>query len=379
MTLDNKIINFDINRNNIFNLTAKQFDTTGARSFTFRLLKDSIPFDLEGLSVKVGGKKPDGKDILNDCTIINCKKGIVEVRLTTQMQVVAGTLNLELIMFKGETRLSTIPFEVQIIQSATCYSKVQSSDEFGTLQNAINTSNEYADKLKEGTEKLELQYANKLNELSDDTSQLNSGRFKQKKYVAVGDSITVGFVDKPYATIVGETMDLNVVNMGVSGSAVTVTSDRDDSIYKRRSEIPEDADIISIFGGTNDFGHNSPMGIYDNKDSGGFFYNFYGAYYNLIKWIQENRPKAQLFVITPLHRETGLTPNQEGYILEDYVNVIRDVANEFSVPVLDFYADGSFNPAISQQKNIFTADGLHPKQIGHYMMAHKIVNFIRGL
>lgn len=379
MTLDNKIINFDINRNNLFNLTAKQFDTDGARSFTFRLIKNSIPFDITGLSVKIGGKKPDGNNILNDCTIVNSKKGIVEVRLTTQMQVVAGTLNLELIMFKGETRLSTIPFEVKIIQSATCYSKVQSSDEFGTLQNAINTSNEYADKLKEGTEKIELQYANKLNELTNDTSKLNSGRFRQKKYVAVGDSITVGFVDKPYATIVGETMDLNVVNMGVSGSAVAVTADRDDSIYKRRAEIPEDADIISIFGGTNDFGHNSPMGIYDNKDSSGFFYNFYGAYYNLIKWIQENRPKAQLFVITPLHRETELTPNQEGYILEDYVNVIRDVANEFSVPILDFYADGSFNPRIQQQKSIFTSDGLHPLQIGHDMMAHKIVNFIRGL
>lgn len=379
MALSDKPINFDINKRNIFNLTAKQFDTTGARSFTFRLLKDSIPFNLEGLFVKVGGKKPDGKNILNDCKILDYKKGLVEVELTTQMQVKAGILNLELIIFKESTRLSTVPFEVKIIQSATCYSEIESSDEFGTLQNAINTSNEYADKLKEGTEKIELQYANKLNKLTNDTSKLNSGRFNKKKYVAVGDSITVGFVDKPYATIVGETMDLNVVNMGVSGSTVTVTSDRDDSIYKRRAEIPEDADIISIFGGTNDFGHNSPMGIYDNKDSSGFFYNFYGAYYNLIKWIQENRPKAQLFVITPLHRETGLTQNQEGYILEDYVNVIRDVANEFSVPVLDFYADGSFNPRIQQQKSIFTSDGLHPLQIGHDMMAHKIVNFIRGL
>ncbi|MBI6058983.1 BppU family phage baseplate upper protein [Clostridium perfringens] len=144
MVLNNKIINFDINRNNIFNLTAKQYDTDGARSFTFRLLKDSIPFNLEGLSVKVGGKKPDGKDIFNSCIIKDSKKGIVELDLTTQMQVISGTLNLELIILREKTRLSTIPFEVKVIQSATCYSEVQSSDEFGALQDALwKTDNVY--------------------------------------------------------------------------------------------------------------------------------------------------------------------------------------------------------------------------------------------
>ncbi|MDK3222210.1 SGNH/GDSL hydrolase family protein [Clostridium perfringens] len=136
-TLNDKTITFDINRNNIFNLTAKQYDTDGARSFTFRLIKNSIPFDLTGLSVKVSGIKPDGKKVFNDCKIIDIKKGIVELELTTQMQVVAGTLNLELIILKEETRLSTIPFSVEIIQGATCYSEVQSSDEFGALQDSL--------------------------------------------------------------------------------------------------------------------------------------------------------------------------------------------------------------------------------------------------
>ena len=77
MTLDNKIINFDINRNNLFDLTAKQYDTDGARSFTFRLLKNSVPFSLEGLSVKVGGKKPDGKNVFNDCIIKEDRKSVV--------------------------------------------------------------------------------------------------------------------------------------------------------------------------------------------------------------------------------------------------------------------------------------------------------------
>ena len=125
MTLDNKIINFDINRNNLFDLTAKQYDTDGARSFTFRLLKNSVPFSLEGLSVKVGGKKPDGKNVFNDCIIKDAEKGIVELELTTQMQVVTGMLNLELIIFKGETRLSTIPFQIHVVKNVTDFKKVE--------------------------------------------------------------------------------------------------------------------------------------------------------------------------------------------------------------------------------------------------------------
>lgn len=173
MTLNDKTTNFDINRNNIFNLTAKQYDTDGARSFTFRLLKNSVPFSLEGLSVKVGGKKPDEKNVFNDCIIKDAKKGIVEVELTTQMQVVAGTLNLELIILRGETRLSTIPFEVQVIKSATDFKEVESSNEFGALNTALNIANEYADKLKEGTEKIELQYADKLNKITTPFTSTN--------------------------------------------------------------------------------------------------------------------------------------------------------------------------------------------------------------
>ncbi|STB59705.1 BppU family phage baseplate upper protein [Clostridium perfringens] len=171
MTLDNKIINFDINRNNLFDLTAKQYDTDGARSFTFRLLKDSIPFDLTGLSVKVGGKKPDGKDIFNDCKVIDSKKGIVELELTTQMQVIVGTLNLELLILNGETRLSTIPFEVQIIKSVTDFKEVESSNEFGALNNALNVTTQYADKLKEETENIEFKYTKKLNKIDSQLSE----------------------------------------------------------------------------------------------------------------------------------------------------------------------------------------------------------------
>jgi lysophospholipase L1-like esterase len=53
---------------------------------------------------------------------------------------------------------------------------------------------------------------NKIGDLNTSLSGVTN-RFQTKKYVAMGDSITVGFVDKPYATLVGEQCNLQVVNL----------------------------------------------------------------------------------------------------------------------------------------------------------------------
>ena len=216
----------------------------------------------------------------------------------------------------------------------------------------------------------------RLDSVDSQLEHIANTRFSKKKYVAIGDSITAGFVDKPYATLVGEVMDMTVVNLGVSGSAITVVNDRTDSIYERRGDIPEDADIISIFGGTNDFGHNSAMGMSGSTS----FYEFYGAFRMLIEWIQQNRPNATLFVMTPLHREDDQIENSNGYTLEDYVNVIRDVCEKYSVPVLDLFKMGELNPNIEKHKELFASDGLHPLQLIHTKLGmYKIPQFIRGL
>jgi lysophospholipase L1-like esterase len=49
----------------------------------------------------------------------------------------------------------------------------------------------------------------------------------------------------------------------------------------------------------------------------------------------------------------------------------------YSIPVLDLYADASFN--IRTQTTNFSADGLHPIQPGHDLMAQKISRFINSL
>ena len=163
-----------------------------------------------------------------------------------------------------------------------------------------------------------------------------------------------------------------MVNQGVAGSRYTKAEDKTDSIVERLENIPSDADIISVFAGTNDFGHGMLMGKSSDLSS---VENFYGAVNHVANYLLTNFPNTQIFFITPLHRNAENTENRYSYVLEDYVNVIRDVANYYGIPVLDFFADSSFN--IKVQGSVYSADGLHPIQPGHNIMGYKIAQFIQ--
>lgn len=140
MTLDNQTLIFNLDKTfNLFNLSAKQFDTDNARSFTFQFIQSNTPFNLSSINVKVGGVKPDGKKIFNDVQIIDSTNGIVELDLTSQMLAVNGVLKLEFIFMKDNIRLSSYPFKINIVPSITNFNAVISSDEFNALTNALGS------------------------------------------------------------------------------------------------------------------------------------------------------------------------------------------------------------------------------------------------
>ena len=247
--------------------------------------------------------------------------------------------------------------------------KVRLKDGNGIVENPVTDSD--AVFMPDGTTKL----TKKMSDINSSLEQNIQGRFRTKKYVAVGDSITVGFVTKPYASIVGEKLNMNIVNMGISGSAIAKNGISPDSIVDRINTVPTDADLISIFAGTNDFGGNSFSGNYGSTEKN----TMYGAMKTILEYLLQNYPKAQIFWITPLPRETMMNENGVGLILEDYRNIITDMCNEYGVPVLDLTHDGSINPRIASHIALYATDGLHPLQNGHNILAEKITNFIKTL
>ena len=87
-----------------------------------------------------------------------------------------------------------------------------------------------------------------------------------------------------------------------------------------------------------------------------------------------------IVVITPLHRENDTVPNAlHGKTLKNYVDVIREGAEMYSLPVLDLFASFGVCPDIPAQKAAYCPDGLHPNDAGNRKIAEKLKTFLEAL
>ena len=204
--------------------------------------------------------------------------------------------------------------------------------------------------------------------------------------VFVGDSITAGTgTTKTYHSYLRDTdMFKSVTAMGVAGSCISLQSDygsKNSPLVERYSAIPA-SDLIVVFMGTNDYGHETPLGtISDTSDV-----SFYGALNTVITGIQKAHPNSRLVFVTPLHRygfgESKITgtkltydnlPNGKGHTLEDYVNAIKAVCDKYEVPVIDLFSLYPINPEDADAREQYFPDGLHPNAAGHEIIANLIL------
>lgn len=134
------------------------------------------------------------------------------------------------------------------------------------------------------------------------------------------------------------------------------------------------ADIVMVFGGTNDFDHgDAPIGTPQGRTPE----TFYGAMHYLCKGLIEKHPSAIIVFMTPLHR--AHEKSRRGFYLKQYVEIIREVAQEYSLPVLDLYATAGIQPQIPVQKEMFTKDGLHPNDAGYERVFKRVEAFLKAL
>lgn len=219
------------------------------------------------------------------------------------------------------------------------------------------------------------------------SSQANTGFscWEGKTAVCVGDSITAGSgvtdTNKRYYNQLKDILNLeSVTGMGVAGSCVSATSNygnNNQPLIKRYTSIPTGKDLVTVYMGTNDYGHETPMGtIADTTDI-----SFYGALNVIIPGILNRCTTSRLVWITPSRRygfgkngnNVSFTydwlPNASGYTLLDYVNAIKEVCSRYSVPVIDLYNMSGLQPCISYIKSTYMPDGLHPNDLAHTKIA----------
>lgn len=213
---------------------------------------------------------------------------------------------------------------------------------------------------------------------------------KGTKINFLGDSITEGAgtssPDRMFTMLIEREYGAICQNYGIGGTRIarqkTPTEEKwDRDFISRVPEMDNDADIVVVFGGTNDFGHgDAPLGTMDDRTP----YTFYGALHCLYTALTEKYPDVPVVILTPLHRLNEDSPKGDNKpapvgTLKEYVNIIREVAEYYSFPVLDLYKESGLQPKIPVIQQKYIPDGLHPNDDGNAILAHKIARFLETL
>lgn len=209
-----------------------------------------------------------------------------------------------------------------------------------------------------------------------------------KKINFLGDSITEGCCaatpEQGFVEILKGSCNLAAVrNYGIGGTRIarqrtaSAEAKYDRDFCSRVSEMDPDADIVIVFGGTNDHGHgDAPLGNDTDRTPD----TFWGACHCLWDSLIQNFPTATIVVLTPLHRTEEDKPKAgSGAVLADYARIIRTTAGQYGLPVLDLFATSAIRAHIPEIAEKYTTDGLHPNDAGHELLAEEIAAFLKKL
>lgn len=215
-------------------------------------------------------------------------------------------------------------------------------------------------------------------------------QLKGKKVAFLGDSITEGHgasdIEHRYTNVFGKLAECEIFVDGIGGTRIakqrtpSENKRHDYDFNSRVSGLPDDADIVVVFGGTNDFGHgDAPFGEFSDRTEN----TFCGAVHTLCQKLLKKYYDKTVVFITPLHRldENELVNfyGQPRKSLLEYVNAIRKVCEYYSLPVLDLYKTIGIQPSVDIIKERYMPDGLHPSDLGAKKIAERLKQFLCNL
>lgn len=214
---------------------------------------------------------------------------------------------------------------------------------------------------------------------------------KDKKIAFLGDSITEGCgVSDPanfYWNAFARATGAQCFGYGIGGTRIapqrvpSINPRHDRYFASRVEDMIPDADVVVVFGGTNDYGHgDAAFGTMDDRTEE----TFCGAFHCLLQKLIARYPNAQLVIMTPLHRLNEKTVYDEYGMrqtacLQDYVDAISEIAAYYAIPVLDLYRVSGLQPAVPVLQEQYMPDGLHPNDAGHERIAQKLHGFLNTL
>ena len=222
----------------------------------------------------------------------------------------------------------------------------------------------------------------KITDLEQQVQALSGAKayWQGKKWVAFGDSISAGFqLDDPdtqlYSHLIAKDLGLQLVSgsmhamnsMGYTVTAGTAVGQHSMPAYVNADK-NEDADLVTIFAGTNDFGRSVAMPLGTMADDANTK-SFYGRLKFTCDLLSAKYPNALVILVTPLPRH-DCTDGTKGTVeptktLVDYADAIRQVAALYSFPVLDLTRESGMQMRSKAFRTAYMADNIHPNAVGH--------------
>lgn len=207
--------------------------------------------------------------------------------------------------------------------------------------------------------------------------------WKGKKMCVLGDSIAAG-ANGDIFNKVGMILGLaDVHNFGVGGSRISYYGDgssvtAEQSVVAKYSTIDEDADIIYIHGGTNDWASQVALGDADSNSN----LEFNGALNIIMSGLRASHPKALIIFDTILPRVDYDAATHGGntmsILTSSYSAAIMARCRDHHIVFFDIYEHCGLDFDYDYSNSVFatTDDGLHPNPNGAEILARKIAGFI---
>ena len=205
---------------------------------------------------------------------------------------------------------------------------------------------------------------------------------KGKMAAFLGDSITEGVgassPERCFVSVFARNEGVIARNYGIGATRIArqqnkAASNDFQDFVSRTESIADDADIVVVFGGTNDYGHgDAPFGSMDDLTAD----TFCGACNVLFGRLNERFPHAVKAAFTPLDRAD--TPPKGKRPLQEYAAAVKASALRHGWQVLDLYEMCRDDPLVrGVYENL--DDGLHPNDRGHALLAEAAAAFLKSL
>ena len=207
-------------------------------------------------------------------------------------------------------------------------------------------------------------------------------RYKYRSCAVYGDSIAKGnyaniggvvqSVDCAFTKMACEMLGItSYTNHAIGGSGYSTGGTATSNIWEDQigsgSPTQDEASLIIVSAGTNDWGHDTPLGSLGDSTPE----TMYGAVYAVLNALRIANPDAMIVATTPLYRGSGTglavysATNGVSKTMGDYIKAIRDVCDMLNVFCLDMNG-AELHPTYTP--GLFYTDHLHPIQRGHNVM-----------